>query len=276
MAETDIAMTIPVERAGLAIRAAMHPLLNELHLICAALQQNGAARVVAPQRRAFDFVAELVLPLLERQAPLVESVGIAYAPGSLVDHFSWLDWWSRCGSGGSMQVPYDLDPQSISYYDYASREWFQAPRQSGLPVAVGPYVDAGAATFVSAVRLAIPVSTASGVHVLGCDLSLAQLEALFVQAIAAVDPALALVGGSGRVLASNSARHAPGTKASDGWPSWRVFMAEDGFATVWTIRAPGAGAGARCRVPSQAGRRASRHSISRVAAGFSGTAERAT
>lgn len=275
MVEAEITIAIPVERAVLAIRAAMQPVLSDLRMICTALQQNNVAGLVAPQRRAFDFLAELVLPFLDRRAPLVEGVGIAYSPGSLVDHFSWLDWWSRRDNGRSAQVPYDLDPQSISFYDYASREWFRAPREAGHPVAVGPYVDAGE-TFVNTVKLAMPVPTASGVHILGCDLSLTQLESLFVHAIAAINPALALVGGGGRVLASNSAQYAPGTRASEGWPSWPVFSGEDGFATVWTIRAPGARSGTRCRTSSQSGKRASRRSISRVAAGVSGTAESAT
>lgn len=275
MVEVDIARTITVERAVLAIRSAILPLLSELRLISAALQQNRAAGFVAPRRCAFDFLAELVVPLLERQGPLIVGAGIAYSPGSLVDQVSWLNWWSRRDVGRFAQVWYDLDPQSVSFYDYASREWFQAPRESGLPVAIGPYVDAGE-TFVNTVRLAMPVPTASGIHVLGCDLSLAQLESLFVQAVAAVDPTLALVGGGGRVLASNSARHAPGTRASDSWHSWPVFSAEDGFGTVWTIRAPDAWPGGRCRPSSQAGTRASRRSISRVASGVSGAAERAT
>ncbi len=275
MVEIDIAMTITVERAVLAIRSAIQPLLSELRVISAALQRNRAAGLVAPPRCAFDFMAELVVPLLERQGPLIVGAGVAYSPGSLVDQVSWLDWWSRRDLGRFGHVWYDLDPQSVSFYDYASREWFQAPRESGLPVAIGPYVDAGE-TFVNTVRLAMPVPTASGIHVLGCDLSLAHLESLFVQAIAAVDPVFALVGGGGRVLASNSARHAPGTKASDAWHSWPAFSAEDGFGTVWTIRAPDAYPGGRRRPSSHAGTCASRRSISRVAAGVSGTAERAT
>lgn len=257
-----------VERAVAAIRAATRPPLRELRSIAAALQAHIAAGLISPQRSAFDFTPELLLPFLERHAPLIDGSGIAYSPGAFADQPTWVDWWHHSDDEQPTHIPYDLNPRSIGFYDYASREWFQAPRDLGLPVAIGPYVDTGG-IFVNTVRLAVPVPTASGTHTLGCDLSLARLESLFVQAIAAVDPPLALVGGSGRVLASNSAQHAAGTRASDGWPSWPVFTGDDGLATVWTIRAP-SGAG------DQTGSRASLRSASRVIAGVAGAAERAT
>lgn len=75
MVEIDIAMTTTVERAVLAIRSAIQPLLSELRLASAALQRNRAAGLVTPPRCAFDFMAELVVPLLERQGPLIVGGG---------------------------------------------------------------------------------------------------------------------------------------------------------------------------------------------------------
>lgn len=270
MIETDVT----VERAVAAIRAATRPPLGELRAIAAALQAHIAAALTSPQRAAFDFTPELLLPFLERQSPLIDGAGIAYSPGAFADQPTWVDWW-HFDDERPTHIPYDLNPRSIGYYDYASREWFQAPRDLGRPVAIGPYVDSGG-IFLNTVRLALPVPTASGTHTLGCDLSLTRLESLFVHAVAAVDPPLALVGGSGRVLASNSARHTAGTRASAAWRTWPVFTDGDGLATVWTVRAPADEPSAPPCGADQAGRRANRRNDSRVIAGVSGVADSAT
>ncbi len=275
MVEADVTVAAVVERALLAIRSAAHPPLSELRAMAALLQESSDARAACLQPSAFAFLPELVLSFLERHAPLVEGAGIAYSPGAFADRPAWLDWWRRRGHGRPEYVTYDLNPRSISYYDYASREWFLAPQVLGLPVAIGPYVDAGGG-FVSTARLVISVPTASGTHTLGCDLSLAHLESLFVHAAAAIEPPLALIGSGGRILASNSARHSGGTRASDAWPTWPVFTRDDGLASAWTVGVPREESNRPACGSDQAGRRAMRRKTSCVVSGVSGTAESAT
>jgi hypothetical protein len=51
--------------------------------------------------------------------------------------------------------------------------------------------------------------------VLGCDLTLANLEGVFLRALQLRDPAVVLLGPNGRVIASNNARIATGTLLLD-------------------------------------------------------------
>lgn len=242
MIETDVT----VERAVAAIRAATRPPLGELRAIAAALQAHIAAALTSPQRAAFDFTPELLLPFLERQSPLIDGAGIAYSPGAFADQPTWVDWW-HFDDERPTHIPYDLNPRSIGYYDYASREWFQAPRDLGRPVAIGPYVDSGG-IFLNTVRLALPVPTASGTHTLGCDLSLTRLESLFVHALAAVDPPLALVGGAAGCWPPTR----PGTRRAPGRPQPGARGRSSPTTTAWRPCGP-SGPRPRSRARHRAG-----------------------
>lgn len=120
-----------------------------------------------------------------------------------------MEWWRAQPKGEPKFVTHDLNPDSLNYYDYTTREWFKLPSSTGRPVAVGPYVDLGGIN-VSIITLCVPAPTAQGTHVLGCDLPLVKLEKVFLRALQIREPAVVLLGPNGRVIASNNARIATG------------------------------------------------------------------
>jgi hypothetical protein len=68
---------------------------------------------------------------------------------------------------------------------------------------------------VNIITLCVPAPTAQGIHVFGCDLTLANLEGVFLRAIRIREPVVVLLGPNGRVIASNNARIATGTLLLD-------------------------------------------------------------
>ena len=127
---------------------------------------------------------------------MIVGAGIAYAPGSLAEAPHWLEWWRAQPAGSSGEprfVTHDLNPDSLNYYDYTSREWFTAPSASGKPVAVGPYVDFGGIN-VNIITLCVPAPTPHGTHILGGDLTLAKLEGVFLRALQLRNPSVVLLG----------------------------------------------------------------------------------
>ncbi len=170
-----------------------------------------AARALTPRRSAFLFLKKELAEFIKLHSALIVGAGIAYAPGSLPEAEHWLEWWRAAqAAGGTRFVTHDLNPDSLNYYDYTGREWFTLPSTSGQAMAVGPYVDFGGIN-VNIITLCVPALTPQGTHVLGCDLTLAKLEGLFLRALQLRDPSVILLGPNGRVIASNDARIASGT-----------------------------------------------------------------
>jgi hypothetical protein len=197
------------ELAATAIRAAVLDPLRDLTLLRHDIEGSGAASLESPRREDL-WLADEILPFFEKQPWLVAGAGVAFAPGAFVDTPTAIDWWRRARSSTIHYVRYDFNPQSINYYDYASQPWFRAAQSQ--PALIGPYVDAGGIN-VNTVTLAAPVQTRSGIHIIGCDLSLAALETIFIQSVGATHPALVLASAAGRVLASNTANHTIGARA---------------------------------------------------------------
>ncbi|QOT15500.1 cache domain-containing protein [Paenarthrobacter sp. YJN-5] len=164
----------------------------------------------APRRNAYAFLKADFAGFIKRHSALIVGAGIAYAPGSLPEAPLWLEWWRAAPAGEPRFVTHDLNPESLNYYDYTSREWFRATTDGGHPVAVGPYVDIGGIN-VNIITLCVPAPTPQGTHVLGCDLTLAKLEGVFLRALKLQRPSVVLLGPNGRVIASNDARIASGT-----------------------------------------------------------------
>ncbi|MHC6220687.1 cache domain-containing protein [Arthrobacter sp. MMS24-S77] len=172
-----------------------------------------AAAKAAPgelRRSEFLFLKEELADFIKKNSDLINGAGIAFAPGSLPEAPHWLEWWRGQPKGDPRFVTHDLNPDSLNYYDYTTREWFTLPVSTGRSVAVGPYVDLGGIN-VNIITLCVLAPTPQGVHVLGCDLTLAKLERVFLRTLQLREPAVVLLGPNGRVIASNNARIATGT-----------------------------------------------------------------
>ena len=158
---------------------------------------------------------ESLKPAVERivmaQEGLVDSAGVSVAPGLLTDAETWHQWWSLIG-GKLVFVPHNLNPASVNYYDYTEMTWFARPLASGRPELTGPYLDFGGANMkvVTASRPVADGPFTAGVA--GADLSMDFIERAFLRNLGRRDEHVALITETGKVVASNSARFAPGTR----------------------------------------------------------------
>ncbi|MEV5845436.1 hypothetical protein AB0M32_26045 [Streptomyces sp. NPDC051985] len=163
-------------------------------------------------RAALAGVRPLARELLERGPTLLEGLGVAVGEGCLSDTPQWSEWWRRDAAGQVHPVRHILDPDSVGFYDYQSRQWFRLPSTTARTCAVGPYVDAGGIG-VCTVTLCVPVVFPSGaVSVVGGDLSIPGVETLLLRTLARRTPRIALLAANGRVVASNTARHVTGSR----------------------------------------------------------------
>lgn len=203
-----------LERTADTLSSSIGVVFEDLEKIAGAVSAAAGNAPGVPRRSAFLFLKQELADFIRLHSALIVGAGIAYAPGSLLEAPHWLEWWRAQSGGGARFVTHDLNPDSLNYYDYTSREWFTIPSSTGLPVAVGPYVDFGGIN-VNIITLCVPAATPQGTHILGCDLTLAKLEGLFLRALQLRDPSVILLGPNGRVIASNDARIASGTLLLD-------------------------------------------------------------
>ena len=203
-----------LERTADALSSSINGVFADLEKIADRVTAAAEAAAGVPRRAEYLFLKQDLADIIELHSDLIIGAGIAYAPGSLPEAPHWLEWWRAQPKGGPRFVTHDLNPDSLNYYDYTSREWFTLPSSTGQPVAVGPYVDFGGIN-VNIITLCVPAHTRQGIHVLGCDLPLAKLEGVFLRALQLREPAIVLLGPNGRVIASNSAHIATGTLLLD-------------------------------------------------------------
>lgn len=199
-----------LERTAGTLSSSINNVFADLEKIADTVTAAAEALSGVPRRSDFLFLRQELANFIKLHSDLIVGAGIAYAPGSLPEAPHWLEWWRAQPKGEPRFVTHDLNPDSLNYYDYTSREWFTLPSSSGRPVAVGPYVDFGGIN-VNIITLCVPARTAQGTHILGCDLTLANLEGIFLRALQLREPVVVLLGPNGRVIASNNARIATGT-----------------------------------------------------------------
>lgn len=203
-------VTQTLQRTADALSSNINSVFADLEIIAASVSAAAAAASGIPRRSDFVFLRDDLGSFIREHSDLIIGAGIAYAPETLAEAPHWLEWWRAQPKGEAKFVTHDLNPNSLNYYDYTTREWFKLPSSTGRPVAVGPYVDFGGIN-INIITLCVPAATAQGIHVLGCDLPLAKLEGVFLRALQLREPVVVLLGPNGRVIASNNARIVTGT-----------------------------------------------------------------
>lgn len=162
-------------------------------------------------RSDLDVLRAPVEELILTAGGLVDGAGVAAAPGLLDNTEKWLQWYRRGRSGEVEFTSHSFNPISVSYYDYTAMSWFQVPVATGQPSLAGPYIDIGG-TDLKIVTASVPVvHTVELCSVIAADLSLDFLESVFLRALGRRHGQILLVTQSGKVVASNTARHTVGT-----------------------------------------------------------------
>jgi hypothetical protein len=175
-----------------------------------------AARLAGRPLRRADLAAlrEPVAGVLREHAGLAAGAGVVLAPGALADAPRWIEWWRADQGPGLTRLEVDLDPDSAEFFDYTTTEWYQAPERTGRPAVAGPYVDY-ICTHEYTFTISVPVVTAGRfAGVAGVDILAGQVERLVLDGLSALGATAVLVGGNGRVIASNSASVRPGVPAA--------------------------------------------------------------
>jgi hypothetical protein len=171
-----------------------------------------AERHQVPDRAALASIRPLLHELLATDQPLLEGFAVAVSSDTLIDAPRWLECWRRDKDGNSHFIKHVLNPESVGFYDYQSRDWFRAPIAAGHAVATGPYIDSGGID-VCTITLGIPLIAASGgTAVIGADLSIPGLEALLLRTLRTRRHQIILLAANERIVVSNSARHVTGAR----------------------------------------------------------------
>lgn len=153
----------------------------------------------------------LVAGVLARHRGFAAGAGVVLAPGVLADAARCLEWWWVTPGGEATELAVDLDPESADFYDYTTMAWYREPQRSGSWSVTGPYVDylcTREYTFTVSVPL---LAGGRFAGVAGADILADEVERLALPALARLPGAAALVGGNGRVIASNTTQALPGS-----------------------------------------------------------------
>ena len=130
--------------------------------------------------------------------------------GLFFDQPRWIEWW-RWEHDRPEQTEFQLDPESLDYYDYTRADWFLIPHRADHRSIVGPYVDFwGVNHYI--LTLTTPVLVGRRfVGVAGADLRVDEVERRLYRALRGMDGDLVLVNEANRVVGSKSARWLAGS-----------------------------------------------------------------
>lgn len=162
-------------------------------------------------RTKLESLRPVVEDIVLKHGGLVDSAGVSVARGLFSDADAWHQWWSLIG-GKLVFIPHNLNPASINYYDYTEMTWYERPLASGRPELIGPYIDFGGADMKIVTASRPVLHEHRTVAVAGADLSMESIERTFLLNLGRRDEHVALITDTGKVVASNSARFAPGTR----------------------------------------------------------------
>lgn len=166
-----------------------------------------------------DLVEELVLPELSREGALVIGAGFVATPGFLTDAEWHLAWWlghaNTFGLGSAdptiRRLEAEEDPESESFRDYTTLEWWRVPSNTLAQHITGPYVDY-LCTDDYTLTLTAPV-TVDGrmIGVVGADLYVNDIERMLLPRVRAIDGPATVVNASGRVVVSTDPHRPTGS-----------------------------------------------------------------
>jgi len=110
-------------------------------------------------------------------------------------------WWAHRGDS-VIERTHSVDPNSESFYDYASLRWFRTAKDVGQVTLSGPFIDAWGADDYT-VTLSLPVTGPTGaLGVVAADVDVRRFIASLIADLRGLSTPLALVNESDRVVVS--------------------------------------------------------------------------
>jgi hypothetical protein len=213
MADEDLPVLL--DRVGGVIGSRMDELFRFVEIVhrrVTDICERMAERHRIPDRAELAAIRPLLQELLAADEPLLEGIGVAVSSDTLSDAPRWLEWWRRDTDVNSHFIKHVLNPESVGFYDYQSRDWFTAPIAAGHAVATGPHIDVGGIEACT-ITLGLPLIAASGgAAVIGADLSIPGLEALLLRTLHTRRHQVVVLAANERVVVFNSARHVTGSR----------------------------------------------------------------
>ncbi|HEX6148772.1 cache domain-containing protein [Nocardioides sp.] len=147
---------------------------------------------------------------LQEPDQVAVGLGLILEPGLLQTHPLRIEWWQWSTTlGEPVQMEFDLRPDSIGFYDYATTDWFAVPRRTRERHVVGPYVDVhGTDRYL--LTLTMPIESGGDfLGVAGADVPLTVFETTILRHTGEDDAAV--VNREGRVVLSTSSRWITGS-----------------------------------------------------------------
>ncbi|MFE4834643.1 cache domain-containing protein [Arthrobacter sp. NPDC056691] len=203
----------PIDEVLQSTALALGRSLERVFADLAVLDKATTDILAAPgtSRTKLESLRPVVEDIVLKHGGLVDSAGVSVARGLFSDADAWHQWWSLVG-GRLVFIPHNLNPASINYYDYTEMTWYERPLASGRPELIGPYIDFGGADMKIVTASRPVLHEQRTVAVAGADLSMESIERTFLLNLGRRDEHVALITETGKVVASNSARFAPGTR----------------------------------------------------------------
>lgn len=236
----------PLPGGWVRCRRAITTVVDEVFAVVDVVRRSALARHRAAERERRPLVladaaavGEQVRSSLRRPARLVTGLGLVVAPDTLADRPLHVEWWQlEPGRDEPRPLPFDLDPASTGFYDYAAAEWFDAPRRTGARHVEGPYVDVhGTGAYIF--TFAVPVlARGRFLGVAAADVPAAWLEDRLLRELPGDVDAL-VVNAAGRIVLSSAPHLLVGELAPEhGLPgaevdelpglSWRALLLPSG------------------------------------------------
>ena len=163
-------------------------------------------------RELYADVAHAVMPRLGDLPEVVYGIGFMAEVGVLPEAPHWMEWWQRAVDGAfDRDYTHQLDSTRDDFYDYGSKAYLTQPRQTGVPSAMGPYVDHGGVG-ETIITVSVPVLRPTGtfVGIMAADLRVAGLEQALSPWLASAERDCVVLNADRRVLLSNSAQYNAG------------------------------------------------------------------
>lgn len=192
-----------------AVVAGLETIFDDLE----PLQQEFAdvvGRSATPTAETLASLRPSIRTLLDRHRGLVAGSGVITAPGLLGDEPRWLEWWWVDSVGSVRPLRVNLDQQAPEFFDYTTAEWYAVPVHESRRHLAGPYVDYFCSNTYT-MTFAVPVHVAGRpIGVAAADVLVSVLEQRLTPILRRIGTGAVVTSGSGRVIASGSAEHAPG------------------------------------------------------------------